>query len=255
MFPSTAPAPAAVAPESRRRPAWVPTLAAIVTVALCLTAGNWQHRRMEEKEALEAQLRSAAAAAPVALPVVDDWQPWRFRTVLLHGRFDAARQFLVDNKVHEGRVGFVVVAPLVVEDGRVVLVDRGFVPLGESRAHLPDPSVPAGAVAVRGQIDLPARAYFAADTPAPNGRLWQHLDPARFAEVTGVRVLPIVVHALDAPRDGDLVPDAVVPDTGAAKHLGYMLQWYTFAAVAAGLWLWFTLRPRWRARRRRTLKA
>ena len=248
MFLSTAPASTAVASESRRRPAWIPTLAAIVTVALCVTAGNWQHRRMQEKEALEAQLRSAAHAAPVALPVADDWQPWRFRTVMLHGEFDARRQFLVDNKVHEGRVGFVVVAPLVLADGRVVLVDRGFVPLGESRANLPDPPVPSGVAAVRAQIDLPARPYFGAETPPPNGRLWQHLDPARFTEVTGVGVLPIVVHALDAPPDAGLAPDVAAPDTGVAKHLGYMLQWYAFAAMTAGLWLWFTLRRRLRAR-------
>lgn len=41
------------------------------------------------------------------------------------------------------------------------------------------------------------------------------------------------------------------PDFGITMHQGYMLQWYTFAATAAGLWAWFTLRPWWRATRAR----
>jgi surfeit locus 1 family protein len=31
------------------------------------------------------------------------------------------------------------------------------------------------------------------------------------------------------------------PDAGVEKHLIYMVQWYAFAALAFGLWAWFTL--------------
>jgi len=236
--------------EARRRPAWIPTLAAMLVFVLCITAGNWQHRRMHEKEALLAQLRAAAAAPAAPLPDhVEDWQTWRFRTVLLTGEFDARHQILVDNKVHDGRIGFGVVAPLTLQDGRVVLVDRGWIALGASRANLPQPAVPAGLVTVRGQLDLPSRGYLrlGSEDARPSGPLWQHLDPDRFAQATGLPVLPIVVHAEDAGTGG-LVPDLAIPDTGVEKHVGYMLQWYAFAVMTAGLWGWFTLRPRLRAR-------
>ena len=36
----------------------------------------------------------------------------------------------------------------------------------------------------------------------------------------------------------------LLPDAGIDKHLSYMVQWYAFAAMAAGLWLWFDVRPR-----------
>ena len=42
-----------------------------------------------------------------------------------------------------------------------------------------------------------------------------------------------------------LVQDDALPETGIEKHQSYMLQWYTFAALAAGLWLWFSVRPSW----------
>jgi len=193
-------------------------------------------------------LRAAAAAPPVLLPAgVEDWLPWRFRTVLLTGEFDGRHQILIDNKVRDGRVGFAAVAPLVLRDGRVVLVDRGWIAMGASRAQLPQPAVPTGLVTVRGQVDLPSRGYLRlSDAPPSSGVLWQHLDPQRFAEATGLSVLPIIVHAEDAPRNDGLIPELAVPDTGIEMHVGYMLQWYTFAAMAAALWAWFTLRPRLR---------
>jgi surfeit locus 1 family protein len=229
----------------RRRPAWLPTLAAFVAIALCVIAGNWQHRRMLEKDAQQARIERAAAIAPVALPAgVDDWRDWRFRRVRVSGVYDAKRQILIDNRVHEGRVGFGVVTPLDLADGRVVLVDRGFVPAGPSRRELPTRPPPAGNVTVDGRIDVPPTYFFElGNANAHPGSLWQHVDPARFAAVTGVDVLPIVIDAT-GPGDDGLLRDRTFPQLDSERNLSYMLQWYAFAALAAGLWVWFTVLPR-----------
>jgi len=205
---------------------------------------------MEEKEALQDAMRHAASLAPVALPAaVDDWSAWRFRQVTASGEYDPRHQILIDNKVHAGHVGFDVVTPLRLADGRTVLVDRGWIALGASRATLPAAPPPAGIVTVSGRIDVPRRNYFElGGKSAPTGALWQHLDPARFTQATGIDVPPIVVETTDA-ASGGLVADFPVPDAGIDTHLSYMVQWYTFAAMAAGLWAWFTFRPRFRKRR------
>jgi surfeit locus 1 family protein len=246
-------APAAAETARPRRPAWIPTVAAFVTIALCMLAGSWQQRRMHEKEALQAQIAAAADAPPVALPErVADWRAWRFRSVVLTGRFDARHQILIDNKVHAGRVGFAVVTPFVLDDGRVVLVDRGFVAVGSSRAVLPAAPPPHDTITLRGRIDIPTAGYMelGGGSSAP-GPLWQQLDPQRFAQATGIAVLPIVVEALEMPVDDGLIHDFPLPDAGIGKHLSYMVQWYTFAAMALGLWLWLTAWPRLRRARRR----
>jgi surfeit locus 1 family protein len=232
----------------RRRPAWLPTLAAFVAVALCVMAGNWQHRRMLEKDAQQARIERAAAIASVALPAaVADWRDWRFRRVHVSGIYDAKRQILIDNRVHDGRVGFGVVTPLALADGRVVLVDRGFVQAGASRRELPAAPPPPGNVTVEGRIDVPPTNYFElGNGNAHPGSVWQHLDPARFAAATGVDVLPIVIDAT-GPGDDGLLRDRNLPHLDSQRNLSYMLQWYAFAALAAGLWAWFTLLPRLRA--------
>jgi surfeit locus 1 family protein len=253
-MPPISDAPAATrSTGARRRPAWIPTVAAFVTVAVFVQAGNWQRERMHEKEALLAQMQAASKRPPVPLPQgIADWHAWRYRTVVVTGVFDAAHQILIDNKVHAGHVGFGVVAPFRLDDGRAVLIDRGFAAAGASRAELPDPRPPQGTVTLRGRIDLPSAGYLElGELRAATGKLWQNIDPQRFAQETGIAVLPIVVEALDAPADDGLIRAVALPSTGIEKHLSYMLQWYTFAAMAVGLWLWFAVRPRLlRARRR-----
>ena len=208
---------------------------------------------MQEKEALAAQWRAAQAAAAVSLPAhVEDWQQWRFRTVQVTGEFDARHVMLIDNRIHQGRAGFDVVVPLRMEDGRVVLVNRGWIALGASRAVLPHPAVPMGIETIHGTVDVPPRIRFGRDEATAFHSLWQHVDPERFEEATGIRVLPIVVHAMDGSAPDGLVRDALVPDTGIEKHLSYMLQWYTFAAMAVALWFWFALRPHLRKARAET---
>jgi surfeit locus 1 family protein len=227
-------------------PPVLPTFVTLVAVALFVVAGNWQRARLETKEALRAQIDAASAQLPVPLPRnVDNWTAWRFRPVIATGTFDAHHQILIDNRVHRGVVGFDVVTPLRLDDGRVVLVDRGFVAAGPSRATLPSAPAADGIVAVQGRINLAPDHYFELGRQAPTGLLWQHLDPDRYAEATGVPVLPIFVEATaPAPGDEPLVRDWPAPDFGIERHRIYMMQWYAFAALALGFWAWFVLRPR-----------
>jgi surfeit locus 1 family protein len=223
-----------------RRPAIVPTLAAIACVALFGAAGVWQHGRMEQKQALRAQLDAALAHPPVPLPVTADWAAWRFRPVRVTGTFDAARQVLVDNRVHDGKAGYEVVAPFALDDGRTVLVDRGWVAGGATRAQLPDVPPPAGTVSVQGRVNLPP-AYVELARDADAGPVWQNLDLKRFAAVTGRELLPVLVEQTAPATSGDtLVRERPAPDFGVDMHRIYMVQWFIFAAMVAGLWGWFT---------------
>ncbi len=227
-----------------RRSRFVPALATFAAIAVFVTAGNWQRDRMHQKEALAGQLAVAAAAPAQPLPRNEaDWTAWRFRVVELTGRYDAERQILVDNRVHAGRTGYHVITPLHLDDGRAVLVNRGFAAAGATRADRPVATPPAGPVRLQGRINPSPARYLELGETTPSGNLWQNLDPARFAAHSGLPVLPIVVEQIDGAADG-LLRDWPPPDMGIEKHRIYMMQWYAFAALAFGLWAWFTFRPR-----------
>jgi len=231
----------------RFRPRLLPTVATVVGIALFVTAGHWQQGRMEQKEALRAQFDAASASAPSTLPTEPvDWAAWRYRPVAAVGTFDAARQILIDNKIEDGRAGYHVVTPLLLADGRAVLVDRGWIAAGETRAQVPQAAPPAGPVTVQGRVNIPAH-YVELAHAAPAGGVWQNLDPARFAAASGLPVLPIVLEQtvpLTGPTGASdtLVRNWPAPDFGIEKHRIYMMQWYLFAATAAGLWLFLNLR-------------
>lgn len=236
--------PATNSPARRYRPRLLPTVATVAGIALFVIAGQWQQRRMEQKQALRAQFDGAVAMAPAALPQdVADWSAWRYRPIAAEGVFDAAKQILIDNKINEGRAGYHVVTPLVLRDGRAVLVDRGWIAAGETRAQLPAAPPPAGDVTVRGRVNIPTANYVELSRDAPAGVVWENLDPSRFGARTGLAVLPIVVEQT-APTGGTdtLVRNWPAPDFGIERHRIYMVQWYLFAATAAGLWMYFNLR-------------
>jgi len=236
--------PATTSPARRYRPRLLPTVATVAGIALFVTAGQWQQRRMEQKQALRAQFDGAVAMAPAALPQdVSDWSAWRYRPIAAEGVFDAEKQILIDNKINEGRAGYHVVTPLVLRDGRAVLVDRGWVAAGETRAQLPAAPPPAGDITIRGRVNIPTANYVELSRDAPAGVVWENLDPSRFAARTGLPVLPIVVEQTTPTGATDtLVRNWPAPDFGIERHRIYMVQWYLFAATAAGLWMYFNLR-------------
>ena len=223
--------------------------ATVAAVALFVAAGTWQRDRMLAKEADRAALDAAAALAPVPLPRTDDWAAWRYRRVTATGEWRGAAQVLVDNKVQAGRAGFHVLTPLALDDRRVVLVDRGWIAAGAGATRVPDVAAPQGRVTVAGRIAAQRSRYVELDAGAPAGNVWQNLDPARIGAATGLALLPAVIEQDDAsaPADG-LVRRWPPPDAGVDTHRVYMMQWYAFAALAAGLWIGFAVRRRWRAR-------
>jgi len=232
--------------RSRRfAPTLWPTLGMIVLVALTVSLGNWQRGRAAQKETLAAELAGAEARPAIELTGNErDASGVLFRRVRASGTFDAGHQILIDNRVHLGKAGYEVVAPLCFASGRCVLVDRGWAAQGASRADLPASPLPAGRVSVEGRASEPPRRYLEFGTRKPEGALWQNLDIARVAAATGLDLLPLVIEQGEpAPADG-LVREWAAPDLGIERNLSYMVQWYSFAGLAIVLWLALN----WRAR-------
>ena len=231
----------------RFAPTLWPTLGMVVLVALTVALGNWQRHRAAEKQALEDAFNAGAAQPPLDLTGEErDATALVFRAVRATGEYDSAHQVLIDNKLHAEQPGFDVVAPLCFgASKRCVLVDRGWIAQRAPRSDLPRVPPTAGPVTVSGRAVIPPRRYIELRSEPPAGPLWQNLDIARIAAATGLDLLPIVIEESDpvAPPDG-LVRDWPRPEFGVDRHLSYMLQWYSLAAVAIVLWLKLNWRKR-----------
>ena len=67
-----------------------------------------------------------------------------YRTVTATGRFDTAHEVVARRRTNaDGEVGYHVLTPLVLDDGRAVLVNRGWIPAGRRPDRVPeDPRAP-----------------------------------------------------------------------------------------------------------------
>ena len=200
----------------RFRPPWWAVLVAATGCAAGILLGNWQSGRAEEKRAL-------AKAQEMTT---------------LRGNFDAKYTVLLDNKMRSGRPGYEVVQPLRLADGRRVLVNRGWLAAGATRAQLPAARTPEGEVTLQGvRLDHFPRALVLAGTKRA-GPVWQNVTVEEFAAWSGFALESTVFEQHSALDDG-LVRDWPRPDAGVQMHESYALQWYSLAAFS--LVLFFAL--------------
>lgn len=226
--------------RSRFAPRPVPTLLTAVAVGLFASLGIWQLGRAGEKRALAADFSGGGPAVewrqlPADAP--------RYQRVTVRGQYDPAHQFLLDNMGHESVAGLQVLTPLLLDDGGAVLVNRGWVPWGPTRAVLPEVAVDAAPRTVVGRLDeLPKPGIWLKAPPATGWpRLVQYPKMQELAAALGRELAPRQVLLDPAVPDG-YVRDWVVPGTTADRHLGYAVQWFAFAAVAAAIWLVLSFR-------------
>ena len=211
----------------RRRPGWLPTVAALVVVALTVSAGVWQTQRAAYKSALQARYDAQAQAQPVALPSEDiEDDAYRYRRVSVTGHFDSAYEILLDNTILKGVPGYQVVTPLKLEHAPVyVLISRGWVGRGLDRKVLPQIKTPSGVVTIEGIAVPPSGKYLELSTQTVEGKVWQNLNFQRLQALLPLRVQSLMVTQLNDTGDG-LARHWARPDTGVEKHAAYAFQWF-----------------------------
>jgi surfeit locus 1 family protein len=231
-----------VRPHSRVR-FWVITLAALAVVALTLGLGAWQLGRAHARIALhEASMRQQLLPAVDEPALLDPAAASRLlqRSIVVRGTWVPQHTIFLDNRQMNGKVGFYVVTPLVLQgSGRAVLVERGWAQRHfERREELPAVPTPAGVVTVRGRI-APAPAKLYEFGGASTGAIRQNVDVTRFRAETGLPLLELAVRQTGNDTADGLLRDWAEPASGAATNYGYAFQWWALAALTTLLYVWF----------------
>lgn len=231
-------------------------VAVLATAALGVRLGLWQLDRAAEKEsaqaALDAQARLPELGAGALATAGPEADGQLLRRVRLQGRWRADATVWLENRPMDGRVGFAVVTPLLLDapaaDGRpaAILVQRGWAPRRfDDRTALPPVETPSGPVVVVGTLQRAPSRVFALGDPAPGaaGPIRQNADAAGLARETGLRLLPATV--LEVDTDGNraqgLARHWPPPATGTDRHRAYAVQWFGLAAAVLALYAWHRL--------------
>jgi surfeit locus 1 family protein len=220
----------------RFRPGIGATLAALAGIAALLALGTWQLQRLAWKTGLIARMESQLALPAVPLERVG--ADAEFRRVTVTGRYRHDLAFAKGAETESSELGARLVTPLTLADGRLLLVERGWLP---ERLLPPAEIEPAGEVSLEGVLRRPGSAGTFTPANQPEQRRWYWYDPAALKILLGAEPMGMVL-ALDRPDTAlplpRLLPTRVdLPN----KHLGYAITWYGLAAALLGVYLVFGL--------------
>ena len=221
-------------------PSWFSAIITLLLLVFLVNLGEWQLRRAEFKENLidrletRSQLQTRSIDALIAMgPDISDYP------VFLKGKFINERSFLLDNRVYKGRAGYQVITPLVADEV-VVLVNRGWIAAGSSRAVLPDIPLLAGEREVDGLIHVPNPNTFVLKEDSYSHVEWpfviQKVNMEKIALLFDMPLAPFVIR-LHPDTSSKLVREWYSGSMGPEKHYGYAFQWFCLAITLLAIFL------------------
>jgi surfeit locus 1 family protein len=217
------------------------TLLTIALLALLISLGRWQLRRADEKRVLY----DSFAAGNDATRTIDATTATlpRYQHVEAAGHYDAGRQVLIDNMVESGQAGYFVITPFELQGGGWILINRGWVPVGASRAVRPAIPVDARPRVIHGRADnlpspgiqLGTRAVLTPPYPVVASFPKQDEVAALLKESHWARAADLIL--LDPSEPEGYVRHWSAPGFPPMRHVGYAVQWFGLAAALFVIYL------------------
>ena len=213
-----------------------------LVAAGCVRLGIWQLHRLAERRALNASLLARLSARPATvLELLRDTSHTAYRRASAVGTYDFANELALASRTRQGSPGVNIITPLRLADtDTAVLVNRGWVYAADAMtadfARWLEPS----AASVTGYVLRIPRDARGSVTAPTNRHVVRYLDFDSLAKRLPYPIAPVMVVVTDAPRTSgtgaasrDSTPARLPPplmDEG--PHLGYAIQWFSFAAIA-----------------------
>lgn len=238
---------------------WTAYVAVAVVFAMaCAFLSNWQFGRNAWRTA---QLDLVAAnydQAPVSLETLlpegatldpaDQWRP-----VTLRGTYLADDQLLARNRAHSGTSAYEILVPFRLDDGRVVLIDRGWEPPGNTQPEPDDvPAPPQGQVTVVARLqpgeELPSSGRTAPDGQVPSINLPLVASLLSPADAGRLDLSAYGWLASEDPAPADTPNAMEQPSIDPGPYLSYAIQWILFALMGF-VFIGYVIRSERRARR------
>ncbi len=197
----------------------------LVGTSILMSLGLWQLQRMNWKAGILAEIDARLAEPPVALPIASDPVADKYLQVEVTG-------VIVENELHvltfgDGGPGFRVIAPMVLQDGRRILVDRGFLPETEK-----DVLRKGGAVTAVGSLVWPQETDKYVPDPNLEKNIWFARDVNLMAETLETEH---VMLAISRSTNNDGITPQRVSINISNRHLEYVMTWFSLAAIWVGM--------------------
>lgn len=212
-------------------------------MVLC-SLGFWQLQRAAEKKHLVEQQKHFAAQTPRQWTGHEAVQ--QFQTLQLSGHY-LPSLFLLDNQFYQHQFGYDILSPLRLSNGRIVLVDRGWVLGDVSRRNFPTPVVPSGLINLSGTVYYPSPKIWVmgleSEKKADNVLLLEKINTQLVSEILHKSVYPFIIR-LSPEESSGFIRDWPVVSLSPDRHLGYAFQWFAMALAVLIIFISLTLKKK-----------
>jgi surfeit locus 1 family protein len=230
------------------RAGWIGSLVVLVVAGVCVRLGFWQLSRLEQRDE-----RNRLLAERMHLPeLVLEREPADtagliYRRARVSGRFDHDRSLVLPGRSYRGVPGVHVLTPVLLGSGQMaVLVNRGWQPAADgTTVNLDSLRTPADAQLTGLVLPFPGsgrRGQPAQSADTGFRRIWFSPDPVAIRRQSPYMLLDLQVQALPeagAPAHPTRLP---APTLDRGPHLGYAIQWFSFAVIALIGWVTLMIR-------------
>ncbi len=213
----------------------------------CLVLGTWQMERLRWKEGLIAEIAAANAATPVATIPQEEGAltALQFRRAALSGTWLAEHEFHLAPRYWRDQFGYVLITPLKLADGRILMVNRGWVPAKKKDPQTRPETAVRGKARIEGMLRIGNERGAFSPPNQSDGNLWFGRDVAAMAAHAKLEgVIPAMLDIVGVQEAGVLP----VPSDGTIRlrndHLSYIITWY---GIALGILVIFLTYHRKRA--------
>lgn len=207
-----------------RRPQLIPLLFIIASTVTLTSLGAWQVERLAWKNNLVKQIEQVQDLPPLKeLP--QDLAGLDYRKVTLTGSFKYEKVLHLIGRQKGNFPGYFMLTPFeVANDGRIILVNRGFSPVDKE-------SKPEGLQTIEGVIRPAREKRFFAPENVPEKNVWFYENIPTMKIATYLELTPLIVEQVGAEKKGEFP----IPGDGKVNlrndHFGYAITWFSTALI------------------------
>ncbi len=222
------------------KPAFWPTVFTVPAVLLMLGLGVWQLERLQWKEALIAERTERTTAAPIAVPASDaDVANLEYRHLAGHGAFAHDKEIFLGARSMNGNPGYHLITPFKLDDGRVVLVDRGWIPLDRKTADKRAEGNASGPANLDGVLRLNGKQTWFVPDNRPDLNFFFWVDLPAMAKLAGLpnTETRFFVEAGKDPNPGGFPIGGQTRINLPNDHLQYAITWFSLAIALSAIYV------------------
>jgi surfeit locus 1 family protein len=228
------------------------TIGILIVAIVCVRLGIWQLHRLGQRQERNRLLASRIAGAPLHVTgATRDTTNLIFRRAIVEGRYDHDRAIVLPGRSLRGVPGVYLLTPALLPGGRTaVLVNRGWVPAADAMTVYLDSLRTPEEAQLTGLVlpfpDTRRKSTRKVSTARDTGfrHLWFSPNEEELRAQFPYALLPFEVQALPEPAaDNRRIPVRIPPpEQDNGPHLGYAIQWFSFALIFLVGWITLMLR-------------